>query len=531
MQPKPDRISAVLEGGNFRFWHKKCLEGLVDAKGVSLDRLLVKEPPEGSFWSPRSLTEYFHDLCSRHSPSRKIPEEPVGSLFENVQKGTSRRSSGSNAPRTLWLDFTRHAPHRELLGGTQDLLWWFPVLSSPFPPGVREIMDDLDGLPLTLFEASPNSSASLLRKARLRNIKYSYRKQKENLLKHTLKWPAETYKNYEAYKRVDQSTEFSPDSGQSNSGSLLQLIQFGLTLGREKVRHGTRKFLKRDKWNIGLVEQKIEEAVEEKTRNAPIQWARSDRKDIYRADPFGVSKGSDEVIFFERYDLKNSNGDICFSKNLFDEEGIKEFEVLPDQIHQSYPYVLRHDGTYYMVLEEADETDLNLYEARNFPESWIRVCTIVEDFPALDPTIFRHGRKWWLTASSRKDSGNYALYLWYSDQLEGPWVPHDLQPVKQDVRSSRPAGTPFRIEDELYRPSQNCSRRYGREVVLNRIDEVSPSTYRETPVRTLSPETDGPYPDGIHTISAFGNRILLDGKREEVTLKPLLSYLGSLLSG
>ncbi len=46
--------------------------------------------------------------------------------------------------------------------------------------------------------------------------------------------------------------------------------------------------------------------------------------------------------------------------------------------------------------------------------------------------------------------------------LEGPWEPHRRNPVKCDVRGSRPAGTPFVHGGELYRPAQDGSKRYGK---------------------------------------------------------------------
>ena len=43
-----------------------------------------------------------------------------------------------------------------------------------------------------------------------------------------------------------------------------------------------------------------------------------------------------------------------------------------------------------------------------------------------------------------------------------------LAAVKTDVRSARPAGTPFVYQGELYRPAQDCSRTYGGSIVIHR---------------------------------------------------------------
>ncbi len=108
--------------------------------------------------------------------------------------------------------------------------------------------------------------------------------------------------------------------------------------------------------------------------------------------------------------------------------------------------------------------------------------------------------------SGTKDAG-----IWYADDLLGPWRPHDGNPVKTDVRSSRSAGTPFAHEGHLYRPTQDCSRTYGARVVLNRVNKLTPEEFVEEAVREISPIA--PYSDGVHTLSSCGEMTLIDGKR------------------
>lgn len=105
------------------------------------------------------------------------------------------------------------------------------------------------------------------------------------------------------------------------------------------------------------------------------------------------------------------------------------------------------------------------------------------------------------------------LYIWHAPNLTGPWEPHLLNPVKADVRSSRPAGTPFTHEGYLYRPVQDCSYSYGQRVVLNRISEITPTRFNEEAVGTVDPDPYGPYPNGLHTLSSAGRWTLVDGVR------------------
>ena len=137
-----------------------------------------------------------------------------------------------------------------------------------------------------------------------------------------------------------------------------------------------------------------------------------------------------------------------------------------------------------------------------------------------DPTLFRANGLYWL-AYADGDIGLYDnLCLRFAERLEGPWRPHPLNPVKIDVRSSRPGGTPFRVGNALFRPAQNCARSYGGALAVNRIEVCTPGDYREETIAMLSPDPDGPFPDGLHTLSVRNDAVLIDGKRLALTSVP-----------
>ena len=69
------------------------------------------------------------------------------------------------------------------------------------------------------------------------------------------------------------------------------------------------------------------------------------------------------------------------------------------------------------------------------------------------------------------------------------------------------------VDGVLHRPAQDCSDSYGGGVVIARIDELSPTSYRETIVRRLDAKQFGRWCDGVHTVSFARGRIVLDGKR------------------
>ena len=72
----------------------------------------------------------------------------------------------------------------------------------------------------------------------------------------------------------------------------------------------------------------------------------------------------------------------------------------------------------------------------------------------------------------------------------------------------------FRDSGHLIRPAQDCSRTYGGAVALNRVDVCTPENYSESTIEFIRPCPGSRNPHGVHTLSAWGDRTLVDAKRE-----------------
>jgi hypothetical protein len=194
--------------------------------------------------------------------------------------------------------------------------------------------------------------------------------------------------------------------------------------------------------------------------------------------------------------------------------------------HASYPQLLEHDGAIYCIPETLAQRRVQLYRADPFPSRWIPDAVLLDDFAGADATVHFHDGRWWLFAGNHDDQDETKLYIFHAMDLRGPWLPHAANPVKCDLRSARPAGPLFTAADELYRPAQDCSVTYGGAVVVNRVEKLTPHEFLERPVKRLRPAPQGPYPDGLHTLSAAGNVTLVDGKRHAWSLAALARRLG-----
>ena len=286
---------------------------------------------------------------------------------------------------------------------------------------------------------------------------------------------------------------------------------------RTAVRRGRsllRDLFVHEQWNIGLIRAPIH-AVLSGAQRLHIEWFDAPRRHEFLADPFGVMRDGKLTVFCEYLDQRNPRGVIVASDERGSVASRTPVQIGPDTpVHLSYPYLLEVDGKLLCVPETHEAREVALYELVEFPSRWRKVAALLRDRAVVDATLFRFGGSWWLAASEVASKGkNSELHLWWAPALEGPWTPHAQNPVKVDVRSARPGGTPFVHEGVLYRPAQDCSASYGCRIVVNRVLELTPEEFKEETAVAVEPDKTGPRRAGLHTLSAAGGYTLIDGKR------------------
>ncbi len=274
-----------------------------------------------------------------------------------------------------------------------------------------------------------------------------------------------------------------------------------------------RRVFVREIYNIGVVREPIYSFLDPQW-NPNIFWLpRLPKSATFIADPFGIVFNKKKYLFCEYFDYRESKGRILskeIEKTLIG-GGFENAIVLP--CHTSYPFLLKHDGRVFCIPETSRANEIALYRMVTLPNKWKKEAVLLDGVPALDPSIVQFKNRWWLFYAV-KSTDSLDLYISYADSIYGPWRPHAKQPVKSDSASTRPGGTPFIHEGRLYRPAQDCSKVYGGRVVINEVVVLSPVEFEEKVVSVVEPDRNGPYPDGLHTLSAMGNTTLIDGKRE-----------------
>jgi len=274
------------------------------------------------------------------------------------------------------------------------------------------------------------------------------------------------------------------------------------------IRYQVKGMLYVDSWNVGLVNAPIQEFLNPEFR-PQVRWLPYRRTKAFIADPFFQIAGAEPEILAEEFDYDINRGYIVRIRPAGD--SMKLEKAIDEGLHLSYPYVFEHGGERYCIPECAAARGIILFRYDADQRSWKRLSVLVPDIAALDATVIQHDGRWWMFATDAEGPKDATLYIWQSEGLMGPWIPHPGNPVKTDVRSSRPAGTPFLHQGHLYRPSQNCSVRYGGSIWINRVSLLTPFEYAEEPVIHLQPFGGSRYYQAFHTLASGGDWTVIDG--------------------
>ncbi len=294
------------------------------------------------------------------------------------------------------------------------------------------------------------------------------------------------------------------------------------------LSHSINRLLYHDKWAVGLIKLDPVQIVDG-VLPQPVQWL-APRFGQYIADPFIYTHNDRDYLLYERFTYSNGIGKIAIAELMEDHSGQYQLHneqlIIDEPFHQSYPFVFSFQDDIYCMPEQSESNSLRLYRAIDFPSTWVFETILIDDFHVVDPTLVNHNNCWWLFATKGGGQENEELYIWYSQELHGPWLPHSQNPVKIGLGKTRPAGPVFKVEDQLYRPVQAFHTRYGQGLLIEKILELSPVMYREETVAHIQPFAQ--YSQGLHHLCIGKNLTVVDGSRFANPLEVCLKLRGVL---
>ena len=138
-----------------------------------------------------------------------------------------------------------------------------------------------------------------------------------------------------------------------------------------------------------------------------------------------------------------------------------------------------------MIPESGENKSIDIYKATEFPYKWEKYKTILEGNDFADPTLINYLGIWYLFVSN---SSHNILNIYYSDTFDGTYKAHKKNPIyDNNLAISRPAGSLFEYNNNLYRTAQSCEDGYGKKLHFLKINFLTPNDFSEEIIKTIIP--------------------------------------------
>lgn len=541
MKQESIRFGIICESETFPLWQANAIRQLLELDYVTCE-LLIKGGVEDQtfrevgfnrykfknlFWhiylylfrnkfnahQKVHLNNQLHDAECIHCEMQK---EDKSSWF--FKKTDVEKIKDHNLDFILW--FGDGTIGGEILNSTNYGVWSFHHDDEQKyrggPPCFWEIYNNDGIIGASLQKVTGKLDAGVVLKKGYLKTRHSYVENYDQLSIESSRWPAQLCvdiknENTEKFFAAPSKTSAQIYSVPTNVEFLAFMYQSLLNRLKERMFI----FLYVDYWNIGIAEAKISDFLDnEKKPN--VKWFPLETKDEFVADPFAIPDLNEKDklhVFYETYPFKKNKGRIDYA-SYNGQFSLNSQIVLDKSFHLSYPYILFHEGSYYMVPESFGDNTVSIYRATNFPLQWEKHGILIDNFKGIDTTLIKHQGMWWLFTSDKNDGHHYNLKLFYSENLFSGWKPHPKNPVKTDITSARCAGTPFVYKGDLIRPSMDYSEKIEGRIILNKVLSLSITDYEEVSIKTIEPYKKSSFPDKIHTLSSAGNYTIVDGCKE-----------------
>jgi len=228
------------------------------------------------------------------------------------------------------------------------------------------------------------------------------------------------------------------------------------------------------------------------------------------ADPFLWDRGDRSFLFFEEIATGASKGRLgCVELSSGGSRPEMKI-VLERPYHLSYPCVVPDRGDLFMLPETSEAGRVDLYRFTRFPWEMEHVAPLAEGLALVDTTpLCLDGRWYFFTTTSQPFM---ETLLFWAERLDGAWNLHPCSPISSSVKNSRSAGSLFWKNGRLFRPTQDCSVRYGYGIQVNEVTRLTPSEFAERGIGHIKPSWM-PGLLGTHTWNENSKFQVLDGIR------------------
>ena len=241
------------------------------------------------------------------------------------------------------------------------------------------------------------------------------------------------------------------------------------------------------------------------------------------ADPFLYEFGDKHYLYVEQYLPEEKHACLgCYE--IIDGIPSNYHVIIKTSYHMSYPCIFNYKGKHYIIPESSANNSIDLYEAIDFPFKWEKKCTLVDNEKYVDSTVFFLEDSPMLL-SYKKNSDKWFLVLFKLDIENGKL--ERICETEYSSNTGRPAGSLYFENNILYRPSQDCSKKYGESLFINRVESINSFSYKEVPEsKILYKDVEVPIKiQRIHTINRDSTYEVVDLFKEKIDVLHAIKIL------
>lgn len=257
------------------------------------------------------------------------------------------------------------------------------------------------------------------------------------------------------------------------------------------------------KWTVGVADYDPTVILDPESK-LKIHWVKHKCTESWFADPFILKETEDSIyILVEEFIYSKNKGRISLlvvNRNKWVLEQI--IPVIELDTHLSFPAYYRIGEKVYIYPESTKSGKLTLYEYDE-QAGTTKAVKVICDKPLADPALYEQdGHKKILATTSPRDNGK-VLDIYPYDDLPAT-EPEKRITLKTNV--ARNAGLPFRVDNRLIRPAQDCTHSYGSCVVLQDMIITNENIEFKEIKRLYSPLFK--YHEAFHTFNVFEDKIV-----------------------
>ena len=299
----------------------------------------------------------------------------------------------------------------------------------------------------------------------------------------------------------------------------------------KKIKTRLHYYFYEENWNVGFVQAPFDELLKRRYLEN-IKWLKRKEDTYFLADPFWIHDLGSNQLLCEYYSFKQRVGKISLVQFNDDLKVTSIEHKLNDINHYSFPFLIKIDNQVVCIPECSQSNSLRSFNLTT-TKGYLTVSSVnalMNERMIVDPIILKRDSLFWLFCTIKGKNENSDLHIFYSKELNSNWKAHKKNPVVQNLKGGRNAGSIYESKGKYYRPGQDCSEQYGGGLVINQILKLNTEEYEEVFVNRIGPNPASRYNQGIHTLNEYQNGFLVDGKQFVFSPFKLLTLINKRLA-